>query len=134
MSEYVASHFCLWGDFDTRDITAALSIEPSSTIEKGDPLEIAAEVVPSRIADWSLYGPDEMSLNEQLDFLVSTLWSRADAVRKLTAQHKAGIVVAIDQSTGTNTITLEPDALRKLADLNIALTCDSIQEEVEDGD
>jgi len=134
MSAYVASHFCLYGDFDTRDITALLSIEPSSTIEKGDPLEIAGEVVPSRIADWDLYGPDEMSLDEQLDFLVSTLWSRADAVKTLTAQHKADIVVAFAHSAGTNSITLKPDVLRKLADLNITLTCDSIDNEGEDGD
>ncbi|HEX4155770.1 MAG TPA: DUF4279 domain-containing protein [Acidobacteriaceae bacterium] len=133
MSGYVASHFCLYGDFDTRGITAALSIVPSSTIEKGEPLEIAGETVPSRIADWSLYGPEEMSLNEQLDFLVSTLWGRAAAVKELTSQHKADIVVVF-ANAGSNTITVKPDALKKLADLNIMLTCDRIEDEVEDAD
>jgi hypothetical protein len=134
MSGYVASHFCLYGDFDTRDITAALSIDPSSTIEKGELLDIAGEAVPSRIADWSLYGPDEMSVNEQLDYLVSTLWCRADAVKRLTTQHKGDIVVTFARSAGSNTMTLKPDVLNKLADLNTTLTCDSIEDEVEDGD
>jgi hypothetical protein len=134
MSRYIGSNFCLYGDFDTRDITAALFIEPSSTIEKGELLDIAGEAVPSRIADWTLYGPETMGLNEQLDFLVSTLWSRSEAVTKLTAQHKADIVVAFGHSAGSDTVTLKPDVLRKLAELNVTLTCDSAVDEVEDAD
>jgi hypothetical protein len=132
MSNYVGSHFCLYGDFNPRDVTAALSIDPSSTMEKGELLDIEGGGVPSQIADWDLYGPDQLSLNEQLAFLVSTLWSRAEAVRKLTEKHKADIVIAFAHSDGTNSVTLKPDALRKLADLNITLTCDSIDDEDED--
>jgi hypothetical protein len=134
MSAYQLAHFTLWGDFDCQEVTTALSLTPSSTIEKGDRLEVDGESVSARVATWDLYGPDGMTLGEQLDFLATTLWDRADEVEKLTKRFRSGIVLVFTSESGANTVTLEPEMMRKFADMNIALTCDRVGEEAEDAD
>jgi hypothetical protein len=129
---YQLCHFTLFGDFAIQDVTTALSLEPSSTIEKGELLDLGGEVVPARVATWDLYGPDNLGVQEQLEFLVTTLQQREEAVRKLAEQFSADICVVLTGESGASGLVLKPDALQKLATMKVTLTCDYIGEEAED--
>ena len=126
------SHFSLYGDFETQEITTALLLNPSWTLERGELLEGANS--PARVATWDFYGPDEMGLNEQVEFLVTCLWARKEALRKLTARFHADLNLSFARNAGAETFTLKPDTLQKLASLSITLNCFHGMDEVEDGD
>ena len=78
------SHFSLYGDFDLEEITTALGLQPSSVTPKGTLYEGAES--PSKVSEWELYCPEELSMSQQLDFLLCALWPRADALQSSTRQ------------------------------------------------
>jgi hypothetical protein len=131
---YRVCHFTLFGDFDIHEVTRVLSLTPSFTIEKGELLDMSGESVPARTATWDLYASDELTMNEQVEFVLSVLWERAEEVRKLADRFSAYLVLVLTDDVGANTLTLRPEALQKLATMNISLDCNSAGNEVENAD
>jgi hypothetical protein len=129
---YQVCHFTLFGDFDIHEVTAVLSLAPSFTIEKGELLDMNGESVPARTATWDINAPDGLTMNEQVEFVISILWERAEEVRKLADRFSAYLVLVFTDDVGADTLTLKPEALQKLATMNIALDCNSVGNEVED--
>jgi hypothetical protein len=125
-------HFSLWGDFEVDEITTALGMEPSWAERKGDILEGADS--PARVATWDLHCPSDMSINEQIDYLLATLSPSADALQKLAYRFNAALNLTGTCENGAEVLTLKPETLQKLLSLNVTLNCFYGKDEFEDGD
>ncbi len=111
MAEHIG-HFSLWGDFEAGEITAALDLEPSCVYPKGSILDGASG--PAQVTTWDFYCPPEKTMGEQVEFLLASLWPRADALRTLTTRFKADMNLAASCEDGSQVLSLDSETLRKL--------------------
>jgi hypothetical protein len=125
-------HFSLWGDFDVDEITTLLKLEPSSVYRKGNVLDGAES--PAQIATWDLHCPPEKTMREQVEFLLASLWPRAEVLRTLTARFNADMNVAGTCVNGAQVLSLNSETLQKLVSLNVTLNCFYLEDESENGD
>jgi hypothetical protein len=124
-------HFSLWGDFEATEITSALGLEPSCVYPKGTLLDGAN--FPVQVTTWDFYCPSEKTMNEQVEFLLASLWPRANVLRTLTAQFKAEMNIAGSCEDGSEVLNLDSETLQRLVSLNMTLNCFYFKDE-EDGD
>ena len=76
MSQFIG-HFSLWGDFQIEEVTAALGLTPSWVHRKGEVLDGANS--PADVSTWDINCPAELSMYEQVEFLLRTLSPSADS-------------------------------------------------------
>jgi hypothetical protein len=88
---------------------------------------------PALTTTWDFYCPPDKTMNEQVDFLMTSLWPRAAAVRPLSSRFKAEMNISGSCEDGAQVLNLSPEMLQKLLSLNITLNCFYSKDE-EDGD
>ncbi|HZL27600.1 MAG TPA: DUF4279 domain-containing protein [Acidobacteriaceae bacterium] len=130
MAKHVG-HFSLWGDFEAAKVTTALDLEPSCVYPKGTVFDGANG--PTLVTTWDFYCPPEKTMNEQVTFLLDSLWPRADVLRTLTVEFKAEMNLAGSCEDGSEVLNLDSETLQRLVSLNMTLNCFYFKEE-EDGD
>jgi hypothetical protein len=130
MAEHIG-HFSLWGNFEAGEITTALDLAPSCVYEKGTVFDGASG--PAQVTTWDFYCPSEKTMGEQIDFLLASLWPRADALRNLTARFHADINLAARSEDGSQVLSLNPETLQRLVSLNVTLNCFYNEDESKDG-
>lgn len=123
-------HFSLNCDFEVSDVTDTLSLEPSATISKGEALDMGGQPSPAPFSSWILDGPDELDINQQVAFLISTLWERAAAVKLFSEKVDATIVVSFTSESSASELSLAPATLRKLTDMHVSRHCGRVDGEV----
>lgn len=116
-------HFSLWGDLDVDTITALLGIEPSWVLRKGECLDDMPP--PAKSSTWDLHCPPETgdSMEEQIRTLLDLLWPKREQLKPLTLKFHADVNVAQSCEEGTSLLSLDCNALKKLAELNLNLNC-----------
>ena len=125
MSQYIG-HFCLWGDFDPDEITKKLGLKPSSVDNKGEMWEGAN--FPSQVSGWDLHCPPDLTLDEQIEFLLDLLLPRAVVLQLLAAQFTAELNVICTNGV----LNLKFNTINRLAHLGVGLNCFYEQEGDED--
>lgn len=117
MSETVG-HFSIYGDFEAKEITDALGMQPSSVTPKGTLFEGADH--PSLVTDWELYCPEDLTMREQIDFLLRVFWPVKDSVRRLADRYTVDFNIS---GEGREVMHLNTEALEHLAELKVNLNC-----------
>lgn len=111
-------NFSIYGDLAEAEITAALSLQPSDFTPKGTWYEGAD--FPSQTAEWELHCPAELTMCEQIDYLLGQLWPQADTLSTLSLLHHADFNIS---GEGSEVLELNPKKLKQLAQLNVHLNC-----------
>jgi hypothetical protein len=130
--EDIIGHFSLWGDLDVDQITASLDLQPSQVFLKGTLIEGASG--PATRSTWDFHCPSNLTMQEQVDFLLGFLWPRAERLQPLTAQFYADMNVTAESKDGNQAFTLKPEVMQQLMSLNITLNCFYGKDEIKDGD
>jgi hypothetical protein len=121
--------FRLLGDaLDPEEVTRLIGIEPSFARRKGDKYGSRERPVVSQTGIWALEseksvaGPD---LNAHLRFLLSQLGSKTSTVKELVRQGLSADLLCYWMSgTGQGGPILEPETIRRVADLGVCLNFD----------
>ncbi len=121
-------HFSLWGDFEAEEIAAALGLEPSCVYPKGTLFEGADFPAPD--TTWDYYCPADLSMEDQIAFVLDLLWPRAAVLQKFSERFKADLNVVDKRGV----MTLKPQTLQKLATLGVSLNCFYGKDDVADAD
>ncbi len=111
-------HFSIYGDFKLEEITAALGIQPTGTTPKGTWYEGAEHA--SRVAEWELHCPEELTMFEQVVFLLDRLEPASTALKVLAERYTADFNIS---GEGTEAMCLGKEIVAKLHRLGVNLNC-----------
>ena len=113
---------------DPDEVTRLLGIEPSFARRKGDKFGNPKRPVTSRTGIWALESEKSVissDLELHLDFLLSSLGSKASILRKLVQEGlEADIFCFWMSGTGRGGPMLGADTIRRIADLGVILDFD----------
>lgn len=116
MSETVG-HFSLYGDFHADEVAEKLGLSSSNVHSKGMLWEGANG--PSTVEELEFYCPDDLTMAEQVSFLLDLLWPVREALVPFAEQYTADFNIAGDEIV----ISLPADTLIKLAAMHVNLNC-----------
>ncbi len=114
------------GDVDPDIVTKAIGLEPTFVQRLGEPLQYSTGYVApsSHIGTWELELPNFVSgasVEEQIEQWVQILKPKADALRQLT-EMGYGPYLDCRYAPGDLSVCVEPELLKALGELNVALS------------